>query len=94
MTATRGATKAARLHVRLSSADNGLIRQAADVENVSLSEFVVRSALAEARRVLSERRSVVIAAEDWDALEARLADPGAVKPEAAKLFARSSPFES
>ena len=49
MTATRDETKVERLHVRLSPADNGLIRQAADAEHVSLSEFVIRSARAAAR---------------------------------------------
>ena len=94
VTATRGETKVDRLHVRLSPADNGLIRQAADAEHVSLSEFVIRSARAEAMRVLAERTSVVIAAVEWDALEARLAEPGVVRPDVARLFAKPSPFDS
>jgi uncharacterized protein (DUF1778 family) len=94
MTVTRDETKVERLHVRLSPADNGIIRQAADAEHISLSEFVIRSARAEAMRVLAERTSVVIAAEEWDALEARLAEPGVVRPEVARLFAKPSPFDS
>lgn len=80
--------------MRLSPADNGLIRQAAEAEHVSLSEFVVRSARAEAMRVLAERTSVVIDAQAWDALEHRLAEPGVVRPEVARLFATPSPFDS
>ncbi len=94
MTATRDKTKVERLHVRVSPADNGLIRQAADAEHVSLSEFVIRSARAEAMRVLAERTSVVMAADEWDALEARLAEPGVVRPDVARLFAKPSPFDS
>lgn len=94
MTATRDETKVERLHVRLSPADNGLIRQAADAEHVSLSEFVIRSARAEAMRVLAERSSVVITAVAWDALESRLAEPGVVRPDVARLFAKPSPFDS
>lgn len=87
-------TKVERLHVRLSPADNGLIRQAAESEHVSLTEFVVRSARSEAARILADRTSVVIGADEWDALDARLAEPGVVKPELAKLFAEPSPFAS
>lgn len=94
MTTTQGETKVERLHVRLSPADNGLIRQAADAEHVSLSEFVIRSARAEAMRVLTERTSVVIPAIEWDALEDRLAEPGVVKPDLARLFAKPSPFDN
>jgi uncharacterized protein (DUF1778 family) len=93
MSTTRDETKVERLHVRLSPADNGLLREAAEAEHVSLTEFVVRSARAEARRVLADRTSVVLTADDWDALEARLAEPGVVKPEIAKLFAKPSPFD-
>lgn len=94
MAPTRDETKDERLHVRLSYADNGLIRQAAEAEHVSLSEFVIRSARSEAVRVLADRTSSVIAAAEWDALDARLTGPGAVKPELARLFAKPSPFDS
>lgn len=94
MAPTRDETKDGRLHMRLSSADNGLIRQAAEAEHVSLSEFVIRSARSEAVRVLADRTSAVIAASDWDAIEARLVQPGEVKPGLARLFAKPSPFES
>lgn len=60
---------------------------------MSLSEFVIRSARSEAVRVLADRTSAVIAAAEWDALEARLAEPGVVKPELARLFAKPSPFD-
>ncbi len=93
MDLTRDETKVERLHMRLSGADNGLIRQAANAEHVSLSEFVIRSARAEAIRVLATRGSVVLAAHDWDVLEARIAEPGVFKPELAKLFAKSPPFD-
>ncbi|MGI8809743.1 MAG: DUF1778 domain-containing protein [Acidimicrobiales bacterium] len=94
MTAARDETKVERLHVRLSPVDNGLIRQAADAERISLSEFVIRSARAEAMRVLADRTSAAITADEWDALDARLAEPGVVRPEVARLFAKPSPFDS
>lgn len=87
-------TKIGRLHVRLSPADDGLIRRAAEAEYVSLSEFVVRSARAEAMRVLTERTSVTISAAEWDALDARLAEPGVAKPDVARLFAKPALFDS
>lgn len=94
MTTIQNETKAERLHVRLSPSDDRLIRQAARTENVNLSSFVTQSARKEAMRVLNERTSTVISAAEWDALEARLAEPGIFKPEVARLFAKSSPFDS
>ncbi len=94
MATTRDEPKDERLHVRLSYADSGLIRQAAEAEHVSLSEFVIRSACSEAVRMLADQASVVIDASEWDAMEARLVQPGEVKPELARLFAKPSPFDS
>ena len=92
MSAPPEETKVDRLHLRLSPADNDLIRQAADAEHLSLTGFVVRSARAEAVRVLADRTSAMIPADAWDALDARLAGPGTVKPELTRLFANPSPF--
>lgn len=94
MSSARDETKDERLHLRLSYADNGLIRQAADTLHVSLTEFVIRSARSEAAHVLAGRTSAVIAPSEWDAIEARLLQPGVVKPELARLFAKPSPFDS
>lgn len=93
MAITRADAKVERLHVRLSPADDGLIRRAAEAEHVSLSEFVIRSARTEAMRVLTERTSVTISAAEWDALDARLAEPGIVKPDVSRLFAKPAPFD-
>lgn len=91
--AARDESKVERLHLRLSPADNGLIRQAADADHVSLSEFVIRAARSEAIRMLADRASVVITATEWEALEVRLREPGAVNSDLAKLFAKPSPFK-
>lgn len=61
---------------------------------MALEDSVRNPARSEAVRVLADRTSAVIAAAEWDALEARLAEPGVVKPELARLFAKPTPFDS
>lgn len=82
-----------RLHLRLSPTDDELIRAAADAEDVSISEFVLRAARASAAEALADRRHVVLDAKTWDALDARLAERGRRNEKVAELFSRPSPFE-
>jgi len=82
-----------RLHLRLSPSDDGLIRGAAEAASLSLTEFVLQAARASAVRTLAERDHVVLDADTWDALEARVANRGRRNEKVAALFSRPSPFE-
>lgn len=93
MSTTKREARQERLHLRLSPTDDELIRAAADAEDVSISEFVLRAARASAADALADRRHVVLDAKTWDALDARLAEPGQRNEKVAELFSRSSPFE-
>jgi uncharacterized protein (DUF1778 family) len=81
-----------RLHLRLSATDDELIRAAAEAEQVSITEFVLRAARSSATEALADRRYVVLDAKTWDALDARLRQKAPDNPKLAELFERPSPF--
>jgi uncharacterized protein (DUF1778 family) len=81
-----------RLHLRLSAVDDALIRAAAQAEQVSITEFVLQAARRSATETLADRLHVVLDAETWDALDARVAEPGRRRREVAELFDRTSPL--
>ncbi|MHB8289943.1 MAG: type II toxin-antitoxin system TacA family antitoxin [Acidimicrobiales bacterium] len=81
-------TRHERLHLRLSPSDDGLIRAAAQTENLSLTEFVIRAARASATQTLAERDHVVLDPDTWDQLDARVRRRGRRNPRVAKLFSR------
>jgi uncharacterized protein (DUF1778 family) len=68
-----------------------LIRAAAEADQVSITEFVLRAARTSATRTLADRRYVVLDAKTWDALEARLAKKAPRNEKLADLFRRPSP---
>jgi uncharacterized protein (DUF1778 family) len=81
-------TRHERLHLRLSPADDGLIRAAAQAANLSLTEFVLRAARASAANALAERDHVVLDADTWDEVDARVGRRGRRNPKVAELFSR------
>ena len=84
-------TRHERLHVRLSPTDDGLIRAAAQAANLSLTEFVLRAARASAAHTLAERDHVVLDADTWDRLDARVGESGKRNAKVVDLFARPAP---
>lgn len=88
---TPAETRHDRLHLRLSSTDDGLIRAAAAAANLSLTEFVVRAARTSATDLLADRDHVVLDAKAWDQLDARVARQGKRNPAVAELFSRATP---
>jgi uncharacterized protein (DUF1778 family) len=87
------ATKDSRLAVRLSSDQDALIRHAAEVEGLSITDFTVVSAVARARGVLADRRLFSIDDAAWSEFLAVLDRPVSRKPRLEKLFAEPSIFD-
>jgi uncharacterized protein (DUF1778 family) len=85
--------KDSRLAVRLSSDQDVLIRRAAEVEGMSITEFTVDAAVSRARDVLVDRRLFVLDDAAWTEFLAVLDRPIAHKPRLEKLFAGESIFE-
>lgn len=86
-------TKDARLHARLSSEQDALIRRAAEVEGKTITEFTVQAAVDHARDVLADRRFFVLDDAAWAEFTAHLDRPVATKERLARLLAEDSIFE-
>jgi uncharacterized protein (DUF1778 family) len=73
---TPDTTRGARLEVRVSVAQRGLLQRAAVLSGRTLSEFVVASAQDAARRVIAEHESIRLSREEqWAFVEALLQPP-------------------
>jgi len=83
--------KTERLNLRVSSADDALLREAAGVQKKSLSEFVVESARERAEWILADRRRFVLEDSVWAEFVAALDRPAEAKPAVVELFRRSKP---
>ena len=85
--------KDSRLAVRLSSAQDALIRRAAEVEGTSITEFTVDAVVSHARDVLVDQRLFMLGDAAWTEFLAVLDRPIAYKPRLEKLFASESIVE-
>ena len=77
-----------RIEVRVSPEQDALIRQAADLEDTTVSAFVLQVVTDRARNVVKDRQDVVLSAEAFDRFIEELDKPGKVIPELAELFRR------
>jgi uncharacterized protein (DUF1778 family) len=67
--------KEERLEARLTASQKELLQQAATLEGTSLTEFVVRSAQQQARRVIEEHTQIKLGLEDSQAFVESLLNP-------------------
>ena len=86
------AVKDARIAVRLSSHQDALIRHAAEVEGISITEFTVAATISHAIDVLADRRMFTIDDAAWREFVAVLDRPVRHKPRLEKLFSEPSVF--
>ena len=77
-----------RLEVRVSPEQDALIRQAADLEDTTVSAFVLDTVTAKATRVVREHRDVVLSNEAFDRFIAELDKPAEAVGELVDLFRR------
>jgi uncharacterized protein (DUF1778 family) len=54
----RSSTKETRISVRISPTEKAIIARAAEMQNATLTEFVVRNALQVARQLVAEERQI------------------------------------
>ncbi|GAB3867955.1 DUF1778 domain-containing protein [Dactylosporangium cerinum] len=67
--------KTERIEVRADETSKSRISEAAELLGEPMSSFVVRSALAEAEKVLARAHRTIVAAEQFDLLIASLDEP-------------------
>lgn len=75
-----------RLEVRVTAEQDALIRQAAELEDTTVSAFVLRTVTARANRVVRQHRDVVLSNEAFDRFIAELDKPAAPVGELVELF--------
>jgi len=75
-----------RLEVRVTPEQGALIREAADLEDTTVSAFVLETVTTRANRVLKHHRDLVLSNEAFDLFMAELDKPPAPVNELVALF--------
>lgn len=92
MTTTDAKARRHRIEVRVTPDQDALIRQAADLEDTSVTAFVLDTVTRRARKVLEDHDTVVLSNEAFDRFLAALDQPAQAVPELVELFDQHPPF--
>lgn len=82
-----------RINLRATSAQESLIRAAADRRGVSLTDFVLESACTKAEEAMADQVHFVLSAKQWKAFSDALERPARVRPRLRKLLTEPSILE-
>ncbi len=86
-------TRSEKLDLRLSASAKRILQSAAAAQQLSVSVFVLESALSRAAETLPDRQRFGLSAEAWRDFHKALDAPTAPKPRLAKLLDQQSVFE-
>lgn len=86
-------TKSGRWNLRVTAAQDAMVRRVLDATGESLNEYVVRHAVQAAETALADRRVFVLDDAAWGDLQTLLDRPPSPKPELARLLANPSLLE-
>lgn len=78
--------------MRVSTANLELIRQAAQMSDQTVTDFVLTNSSVAAERVLADRRAFALTADSWADLDRQLNRDVTYKPRLRERLAVSSPF--
>lgn len=78
-----------RLEVRVTPEQDALIRQAADLEDTTVTAFVLDTVTSRARRVVKQHQDLVLSNDAFDRFIAELDAPGQPVPELVELFRKN-----
>jgi uncharacterized protein (DUF1778 family) len=92
MTATDEKARRHRIEVRVTPDQDALIRQAADLEDTSVTAFVLDTVTRRARKVLKDHDTLVLSNEAFDRFLTALDAPAQAVPELVELFEQHPPF--
>lgn len=87
-------TKTKRWTLRVTPAQDTIVRQVLNANGMSLSEYVVSRAVASAVQDLADRQVFAVSEEAWERLQEVLERPVTPKPKIAALLAEDSVLES
>lgn len=86
-------TRSNRWSLRVTPAQDAVVRRVLETTGESLNEYVVRHAVEAAEADLADRRVFAIDDAAWNELESLLSRPPAKKPKLAKLLTEPSVLE-
>ena len=86
-------TKSNRWTLRVTSAQDAVVRRVLETTGESLNEYVVRHAVEAAETDLADRRVFAVDDAAWSEFEALLSRPPTHKPRLAKLLTNPSVLE-
>lgn len=87
-------TKTKRWTLRVTPAQDTIVRQVLSANGMSLSEYVVSRAVASAVEDLTDRQVFALSTEAWEKLQEVLERPATAKPKIAELLAEDSVLET
>ena len=87
------AVKTERLNLRLTPAQDAVLRRAAEARGESASDYVLRHAVEAAEMDLADRRVFMVDDAAWSELQALVSAPPRLPPEMAKLLSSRSVLE-
>jgi uncharacterized protein (DUF1778 family) len=90
--ATRTETRRHRLEVRVTPEQDALIRQAADLEDTTVTAFVLDTVTTRARKVIKQNQDLILSNDAFDRFIAELDKPAEPVPELIELFRRNPPL--
>jgi len=80
-------TRSRRIDVRITDAEDAMIREAAALTGQTVTAFLLSAAQERARELLDERRHIVISDRAFERFVAELDEPGQPVPVLAELLA-------
>ncbi len=86
--------KTERLNIRLTQAQDTVLRRAAEARGESASEYVLRSAVAAAEMDLADRRVFVVDDQAWNELQELLSSPLSLPAPMARLLTDPAVLDS
>lgn len=84
-----GSSRRHRLEVRVTPDQDALIRHAADLEDTTVTAFVLETVTSRAKRVVKQHQEIVLSNEAFDRFIAELDKPAEAVPELVELFKKN-----
>ena len=82
-----------RLSIRVKAHQKSVIARAAQIRNVTMTDFVLETAYRAAQKVVSDESSLTVPHVDWVAFSTALDAPPKPKPALRQLLAAKSPAD-
>lgn len=82
-----------RLEVRVTPEQDALIRQAADLEDTTVTAFVLDTVTTRAKRVVKQHQDLILSNEAFDRFISELDRPAEPVPQLVELFERNSKLD-